>query len=261
MLHKKQLILKLDGIGKKYSLKVGQSTPRDLINRIVRQTGKEEFWALKDINLNVYKGEKIGIVGKNGAGKTTLLRIITGITSPTTGDLSVHGHVVALIDLEAGFNPDLTGKENILVNGLLIGMTKDEIYKKFDEIIEYADIGNFIDAPFYTYSNGMKFRLAFAIAIVSECDILIIDEIFMVGDHEFQAKIFDSIKSLQRKNKEITTIMCSHAPVLVWGFAKKFYQLINGKLYAITSEKMWKDTVEKDSKMRKFLKLEGIYNH
>ncbi|GEM_PF-2674078 len=188
-----------------------------------------KFWALKDINLEINRGDKIGLIGSNGAGKTTLLRVIAKITKPTTGIVKTYGRVVALMDLEAGFHPDLTGEENIYLNGILVGMQKNEIKQKLTQIIKFADIGQFIKEPFYTYSSGMKFRLAFSVAIASKCDIMILDEIFLAGDMEFQLKTLKAIKDLQKK-KEITTIVCSHAPSFIWNLADTFWEVKKGKL-------------------------------
>jgi len=168
---------------------------------------KEELWALKNINLEIKKGEKLGIIGPNGAGKSTLLKIICGITTPTTGTVNTNGRVASLIELTAGFHPDLTGEENIYVNGLLLGMSRKEIKNKFKAIVNFSELWHFIDSPFYTYSGGMMLRLGFSIAIHSDPDILIVDEVLAAGDQAFQEKCQERIKEFF---KEKTILFVSH---------------------------------------------------
>lgn len=168
----------------------------------------EKFYALRHISLDIKKGEKVGITGRNGSGKTTLLKIIAGITTPTSGIITRKGKIVSLIDLDAGFHADLTGIQNIKLNGMLLGMSKNELKTKLKSIIRFADIGKFIDTPMYGYSLGMKLRLGFAIAIHSEPDILIMDEGFSVGDQLFKHKIIQALKTIFRTNK--TFIVVSH---------------------------------------------------
>lgn len=170
---------------------------------------RETFTALDHVSLTIKKGERVGIIGPNGSGKTTLLKIIAGITTPTSGTVKTHGRIVSLIDLEAGFHPDLTGIQNIFLNGMLLGMKKEEIDGKLKRIINFADIGTFIDAPLYTYSNGMKLRLGFAIAVHVNLNILILDEeALSVGDKIFNHKYKKEIENFSRKNK--TIIVVSH---------------------------------------------------
>jgi ABC-type polysaccharide/polyol phosphate transport system ATPase subunit len=199
------LAVKLSNISKKYIIHHEKPT---LVENILQRKTKEEFWALKDINLSISKGEKLGIIGPNGSGKTTLLKIIAGITAPTTGSVKTYGKVVSLIELAAGFQPDLTGEENIMLNGLLIGMNKEEIRKKIKIIIKFADIGSFIDTPFYTYSSGMALRLGFSIAVHADPDILVLDENLAVGDQDFQVKSQKKMEQFFRENK--TIILVSH---------------------------------------------------
>lgn len=168
----------------------------------------EKFLALDNINLTIKKGERIGITGPNGSGKTTLLKIIAGITSPTSGSVDVEGKIVSLIDLEAGFHPDLTGEQNIFLQGAILGMSKDEIKHKERQIIRFADIGRFIDAPLFTYSEGMKLRLGFSVAAYLDPDILILDEGLSTGDIAFQKKSEDKIREFFRLGK--TVIVASH---------------------------------------------------
>jgi len=211
----KEIIIELDGITKKYF------------------TSKHKpFTALNNINLKIARGERIGIVGKNGSGKTTLLKIIGGSIKPSQGEIHANASIVSLIDLEAGFEPELTGFENIMVNGLIIGMKKQEIKKKLRSIINFADIGAYINEPFYTYSAGMKFRLACAVAINSKAEVLLFDEILISGDWDFQKKIFATLaKTL--KDERLTTITCSHVPELLWSLADKYYLIEKGVIKKI----------------------------
>jgi lipopolysaccharide transport system ATP-binding protein len=197
--------IKLSGVGKTYSIHHEKPT---LVEKFIHGNRNEHFSALKNIDLTIYKGDKVALIGPNGSGKTTLLKIITGITTPTTGRVTTYGKIVSLIDLEAGFHPDLTGYQNILINGKLIGMEKKEICKKMKQIIQFADIKQFIDAPLYTYSEGMKLRLGFSVAIHANPDILLLDEAIHVGDVSFQIKIRKSIHKMVSKHK--TIIITSH---------------------------------------------------
>lgn len=199
------LAVRLNHVSKKYLLRHEKPT---LVENVLQRKSSEEFWAINDLSLNIRKGEKLGIIGPNGSGKTTLLKIIAGITAPTKGEVQVNGKVVSLIELSAGFQPDLTGEENILLNGLLIGMSKDEISNKMKNIVEFADIGQFIDAPFYTYSAGMALRLGFSIAIHSDPNILLLDENLAIGDQDFQKKSQKKMRQFFRENK--TIILVSH---------------------------------------------------
>ena len=201
----KNVSIKIEGVSKKYTLHHEKPT---LVENISKRGHKEEFWALKDINLEIKKGERVGIVGPNGSGKTTLLEIIAGITSPTGGKVHTNGKLVSLIELSAGFHPELTGEENIYLNGMLIGMSKKEISSKLKKIISFADIGQFIDAPFYTYSEGMKLRLGFSVVAHTNPDIVLLDENMAVGDQEFRKKSYKKIRMFINQGK--TVIIVSH---------------------------------------------------
>lgn len=169
----------------------------------------EEFWALQDISFNLPKGETVGIVGRNGSGKSTLLQIIAGTLSPTQGIVNVQGRVAALLELGAGFNGDFTGRENVYLNGALLGLTKEEVDQKLDDILSFADIGHFINSPVKSYSSGMMVRLAFAVQAQIDPDILIVDEALAVGDAKFQAKCFARLRQL--KNNGTSILFVSHA--------------------------------------------------
>lgn len=180
---KRDFAVRLIHISKKYILHHQKPT---LVESFFHR--RQEFWALKDINLEITKGERLGIIGKNGSGKSTLLKIISGITAPTSGRIEVNGRIASLIELTAGFHPELTGNENIDLNGLLIGMSREEIRERKRKIIDFSGLGQFIDAPLYTYSGGMMLRLGLSVALFSRPEIIVIDEIFSAGDFFFRQK-------------------------------------------------------------------------
>ncbi|MGL5065359.1 MAG: ABC transporter ATP-binding protein, partial [Microcoleus sp.] len=173
----------------------------------------DEFWALQDINIEIPKGETLGIVGRNGSGKSTLLQIIVGTLTPTSGSVNVKGRVSALLELGSGFNPEFTGRQNVFFNAQLLGFNKKEIEEKFDAIAAFADIGDFIEQPVKTYSSGMFVRLAFAVATSVEPDILVVDEALSVGDEAFQRKCFARLQSIQENGG--TVLFVSHAATSV----------------------------------------------
>jgi lipopolysaccharide transport system ATP-binding protein len=189
----------------------------------------QEFWALQDITLDIYRGETFGIIGRNGAGKSTLLQLICGTLQPTKGTVQVNGRVAALLELGAGFNPEFSGRDNVYMNGAILGLSRAEIDKRFDDIAAFADIGNFIDQPVKTYSSGMYVRLAFASAIHVEPDILIVDEALAVGDIFFQQKCFRHLENLRDKGTSIIFVshdtqavvkLCDRAIILQNGYLK-----------------------------------------
>lgn len=198
-----KVAIDLTGVSKKYTFHHEKPT---LTENIFGRKSEEIFWTLRNIHLIIKKGERVGIIGPNGSGKTTLLKIIAGITIPTTGKVLTDGKIVSLIELDAGFHPDLTGEENIFLNGLLVGMTKDEIKAKLKEIISFADIGNFIDAPMYTYSDGMRLRVGFSIVAHSDPDILLLDENMAVGDKEFLEKSLKKTYEFFKQGKTIISV-------------------------------------------------------
>jgi lipopolysaccharide transport system ATP-binding protein len=171
--------------------------------------GREEFWALRDISFEVRQGERIGIIGRNGAGKSTLLKILSRITSPTKGSIKIHGRVGSLLEVGTGFHPELSGRENIFLNGAIIGMRNAEIRKKFDEIVAFAEVEKFLDTPVKHYSSGMYVRLAFAVAAHLEPEILIVDEVLAVGDSQFQKKCLGKMGDVS-KNQGRTVLFVSH---------------------------------------------------
>jgi lipopolysaccharide transport system ATP-binding protein len=179
-----------------------------MVNMLRRKSDREQFWALRDVSFDVAVGNTVGIIGNNGSGKSTALKLISGIIRPTSGSLAVNGRVSALLELGAGFHPDLTGRENIFLAGTILGMRQKEMKRRFDEIVDFSELAQFIDMPVKHYSSGMYMRLAFAVATSVEPDILLVDEVLAVGDSSFQKKCFDRIRSFQRAGK--TIIFVSH---------------------------------------------------
>lgn len=205
-----------------------------IVPNIERRLGKvprvyhEEFWALQDISFNLPKGETLGVVGRNGSGKSTLLQIIAGTLSPTQGTVNIQGRVAALLELGAGFNGDFTGRENVYLNGALLGLSKEEIDNKLDDILSFADIGHFINTPVKTYSSGMMVRLAFAVQAQIDPEILIVDEALAVGDAKFQAKCFARLKQL--KNNGTSILFVSHATEQIITHCDKALLLNDGSI-------------------------------
>ncbi|MEB3295393.1 MAG: ABC transporter ATP-binding protein [Synechococcales bacterium] len=187
-----------------------------------------EFWALRDISLDIPKGETFGLVGQNGSGKSTLLQIIAGTLQPTTGQVITQGRISALLELGSGFNPEFTGRQNIIFNGRILGLSQEEIEQRFDAIASFADIGEFLEEPVKTYSSGMYVRLAFAVAINVQPDILIVDEALAVGDIFFQAKCFRRIEALQ--DSGVTILFVSHDLSTVQNLCKEGVLMDHGKI-------------------------------
>lgn len=192
---------------------------------------KNEFWSVDDVSFEVRRGETLGLVGANGSGKTTMLKMINGIFWPDKGKITVMGRVGALIAVGAGFHPLLTGRENIYINGAILGMTKNEVDRKFDSIVDFSGIGDFLDSPVKHYSSGMYVRLGFAVAVHSDCEILLIDEVLAVGDINFQAKCIEKIKELGREgvtkifvshNFDAVEMLCQNAVYLDYGKIKRY---------------------------------------
>jgi lipopolysaccharide transport system ATP-binding protein len=204
------------------TLKIGSS------NQLDTQEG-EYVWALRDINLEVKQGEVLGIIGKNGAGKSTLLKLLSRVTGPTTGQIKVKGRIASLLEVGTGFHPELTGKENIFLNGAILGMTKPEIRSKFDEIVDFAGVAKYIDTPVKRYSSGMYVRLAFAVAAHLEPDILVVDEVLAVGDAEFQKKAIGKMQDVSTKGGR-TVLFVSHNMGSIKALCDEVVILKNGKL-------------------------------
>ena len=221
-------VITVENLGKKYTISHQQrddsSSLRDVITNGVKIFSKrvfspftphsspfsasEDFWALKDVSFEVKQGDRIGIIGRNGAGKSTLLKILSRITEPTTGSIRIRGRVASLLEVGTGFHPELTGRENIFLNGAILGMQRDEIRRKFDEIVDFAEIEKFLDTPVKRYSSGMYVRLAFAVAAHLEPEILIVDEVLAVGDAQFQKKCLGKMENVGREGR--TVLFVSH---------------------------------------------------
>jgi ABC-type polysaccharide/polyol phosphate transport system ATPase subunit len=205
--------IEIDKVSKKFRKYTSReiTTIKDLVVKGIFRKNTfetETFWALRDISFTIEKGKMVGIIGSNGSGKSTLLKLLSGIMRPTSGSLVVNGRVSALIELGAGFHPELSGRENIFINGIILGLSKREIQNRFDDIVRFAGLEDFIDSPVKTYSSGMYMRLGFAIAINVDPDILLIDEILAVGDEEFQHKCLKAINEFKRREK--TLVFVSH---------------------------------------------------
>ena len=203
-----------------------------LKERFVRGSGRyDEFWALRDISLSIPRGSTFGLIGHNGSGKSTLLKMLAGIYRPTSGSLQVAGRISALLELGAGFHGELTGRENIYLNGAILGLSRKQIDEAMDEIIDFAGLEEFIDTPVKVYSSGMYVRLGFSIAVTVDPEILIVDEIIAVGDEEFQRKCFDHLYELRRKGT--TIVLVSHSLGLMADLCDQAAWLDQGRLKAV----------------------------
>ena len=204
-------------------LKIGELNDRSSIGN------SEYVWALKDINFEVQKGEVLGIIGKNGAGKSTLLKILSRVTSPTTGEIKTKGRIASLLEVGTGFHGEMTGRENIYLNGAILGMTKKEINSKIDEIVEFSGCARYIDTPVKRYSSGMTVRLAFAVAAFLEPDILIVDEVLAVGDAEFQKKAIGKMQDISRGEGR-TVLFVSHNMAAIQSLCNRVVLMENGRI-------------------------------
>lgn len=209
-------------------LKIGETNDRT-------QKGDSRFvWALRDINFKVEQGDVVGIIGKNGAGKSTLLKILSRVTSPTTGDIKIKGRIASLLEVGTGFHPEMTGRENIFMNGSIMGMTKGEIKSKFDEIVDFAGVAKYVDTPVKRYSSGMMVRLGFAIAAHLEPEILVVDEVLAVGDAEFQKKAIGKMQDVS-KGQGRTVLFVSHNMAAVRSLCTRGIMLKHGMVNYIGS--------------------------
>jgi ABC-type polysaccharide/polyol phosphate transport system ATPase subunit len=221
----------IDGLWKKFRLYHEKNQYLKATVTKGRRAQYEDFWALKDVSFEIPQGEAFGIIGSNGSGKSTLLKCLAGILTPDKGSLVSHGKVAALLELGAGFHPDLSGRENIALNGAILGMTRKEIDSKFDDIVGFAGLEQFIDTPVKNYSSGMVVRLGFAVAINVEPEILIIDEVLAVGDEEFQQRCFQKIEQFRREGR--TIVFVSHGLGQVSQFCHRALWLEKGEVQTI----------------------------
>jgi lipopolysaccharide transport system ATP-binding protein len=240
-------VIKVENLGKKYVIahqtkgRSGQSTLRDAITNGFKSIGKrftrqsntadpehEDFWALNDVSFEIEQGDRVGIIGRNGAGKSTLLKILSRITEPSHGKITIEGRVASLLEVGTGFHRELTGRENIFLNGAILGMSKVEIQRKFDEIVDFSGVEKFLDTPVKRYSSGMYVRLAFAVAAHLEPEILIVDEVLAVGDMEFQKKCLSKMDDVARGGR--TVLFVSHNMASIQGLCNKGVMLDAGKL-------------------------------
>lgn len=216
-------IINVEGLGKRYTIRHAGQTPYKALReeifklpkRLLHRSSQshEEFWALKDINFSVMPGDRVGIIGRNGAGKSTLLKLLSRITEPTTGRITLCGRVSGLLEVGTGFHPELTGRENVYLNGAILGMNRAEVRRKFEEIVDFAGVEKFLDTPVKRYSSGMYVRLAFAVAAHLEPEILIVDEVLAVGDAEFQKKCLGKMEEVSKEGR--TLLFVSHQMAMI----------------------------------------------
>jgi lipopolysaccharide transport system ATP-binding protein len=243
-------IIKVEGLGKRYLLRhaPAHTSLRDAIadrakaaaRRVIHPFGRaqrreqEEFWALKDVSFDIQRGDRVGIIGRNGAGKSTLLKILSRITEPTKGRITLDGRVASLLEVGTGFHPELTGRENITLNGAILGMSRTEIARKFDEIVAFAEVEKFLDTPVKHYSSGMYVRLAFAVAAHLEPEILVVDEVLAVGDAQFQAKCLGKMEDVSAKEGR-TVLFVSHNMQAIGQLCQRALLLKAGGIVADTT--------------------------
>jgi lipopolysaccharide transport system ATP-binding protein len=242
-------IIKVENLSKSYIIshqgKEQYSALRDVVTEKVKKifsfssklktsNTKEEFFALKDVDFDIQRGDRVGIIGRNGAGKSTLLKILSRITEPTSGKIHIKGRVASLLEVGTGFHPELTGRENIYLNGAILGMSRAEIKRKFDEIVDFAEVEKFLDTPVKRYSSGMYVRLAFAVAAHLEPEILVVDEVLAVGDANFQNKCLGKMKSVSNENGR-TILFVSHNLDALRNLCNKGIVLENGSVAKVGS--------------------------
>ncbi|UFS69722.1 ABC transporter ATP-binding protein [Geomonas sp. RF6] len=242
-------VINVENLGKKYLLRhAGQGAAsgsfREMLSEGAKRVGRriigagggshapcEEFWALRDVSFQIRQGDRIGIIGRNGAGKSTLLKILSRITDPSSGSVSIRGRVASLLEVGTGFHPELTGRENIFLNGAILGMGRQEIRKKFDEIVDFAEIERFLDTPVKRYSSGMYVRLAFAVAAHLEPEILLVDEVLAVGDAQFQKKCLGKMEEVSARGGR-TVVFVSHNMATISSLCNRTILLEKGSVCA-----------------------------
>ncbi len=224
-------IIAISKVDKKYQLSGFLSLLKPLVRKI-RPASKQkqgDFYALREIDLEVNRGECLGIIGANGAGKSTLLKILCGISQPTSGEVKVKGRIAPLIEVGVGFSPDLTGRQNIFLNGVILGMSRAEVKRKLDSIVEFSELESFIDVPVKKYSSGMMVRLGFSVAIHTDPEILMVDEVLSVGDFSFQAKCMEKMRKI-RRDRQTTLLIVSHALTQISCLADRVLWLDQGRI-------------------------------
>ena len=271
-------VIRVENLGKKYIIghqkQERYTSLRDVITDKVRSFGKvlsrkdqqedpthEEFWALKDVSFDIKQGDRVGIIGRNGAGKSTLLKILSRITEPTTGSIKIKGRVASLLEVGTGFHPELTGRENIFLNGAILGMDRVEIKRKFDEIVAFAEVEKFLDTPVKRYSSGMYVRLAFAVAAHLEPEILIVDEVLAVGDAQFQKKCLGKMEDVGKEGRTVLFVshhmsaieqLCNSGLFMekgsVKGFSNNLHVLINDYLFKSNNKSSSSEWINKTEK-------------
>ncbi len=221
-------VIELQNVNKTFHRSGGQKLLRHYLEDILGKADPERFFALKDVSFSVRDGESVAVIGANGAGKSTLLSLVTGLVPPSTGSVTVSGRAAALLDLGSGFHPDLTGRENIILNASLLGFSRKQAHDLYDAIVEFSELDDFIKEPLRTYSNGMMLRLAFSVAVNLDPEILIIDEVLAVGDQKFQAKCTEKIFEIRNQGK---TILCvSHVSPTLRELCDRALWLDHGQL-------------------------------
>lgn len=265
-------IISVEGLGKSYTIcHEGQTNYKSLReeifklpSRLLQRGGqsREEFWALKDVSFDIMPGDRVGIIGRNGAGKSTLLKLLSRITEPTTGRITLRGRVASLLEVGTGFHPELTGRENIYLNGAILGMTRSEVRRKFDEIVDFAGVEKFLDTPVKRYSSGMYVRLAFAVAAYLEPEILIIDEVLAVGDAEFQKKCLNKMEQVGKEGR--TVLFVSHNLIAIQVLCSSAFLIQHGKCIfqgsTINAINLYKARGNSEIKHSNFLKEINFFN-
>ena len=238
------MIIRANDISMRYLMTYDriQSIKEYIVQMLRGKIKYEEFWALKNVSFEVERGEVVGIIGHNGAGKSTLLKVISGILKPTGGELEVHGNVVPMLELGSGFDHDLTGRENIFLNGSILGYSEKYLKEKYAQIVEFSELGKFIDVPIRNYSSGMLMRLAFSIATVVQPEILIVDEILAVGDAAFQEK--SKARMLELMSGGTTVLFVSHSLEQIREMCDRVIWLEHGQIKAIGATKEICDAYE-----------------
>ncbi len=241
---KKEVTVKVSNVGMRFNLTQERvdNLKEYIIKLLTRKLRFNDFWALRDVSFEIHKGERLGVLGLNGSGKSTLLKIVSGVLKPTKGNVVTRGKVAPLLELGAGFTPEYTGRENIYLYGAMLGYSKELLDEKFDEIVDFSELGEFIDVPIKNYSSGMKARLGFSVATIVEPDILILDEVLSVGDKRFKRK--SERKVMNMFDKGVTVLFVSHSLDQVLRICDKAIILDGGHIVA-------KGNVEKVAKIYK----------